>query len=235
MIHKLLGEAVSATEVTTLLRDRNDLERAPRGDGHAVFIAPGLLATDRSTWLLRRFLADKGYAVEGWGLGRNVGSIEQFDAVRDRLGALADRSGGPVSVIGWSLGGVAARYATAGIPDAVRQIITLGSPFQVDPRTKALFPAYARLGGVTRDDFTPERLAAVMETPVVPTTSIASRDDAVVPLEEARQPAGPRAETIEIGGSHVGLARNAAVWRIIADRLAQPADAWQPYAPGGSV
>ncbi|MEM8705639.1 MAG: alpha/beta hydrolase [Actinomycetota bacterium] len=230
MIRKLLGEAATATEYTGLLRNRADLDAAPQGDGHAVLVAPGLLATDRSTWLLRRFLTDKGYDARGWGLGRNLGSIEQFDALTDRIAALALASGAPVSVIGWSLGGVGARYATAQDPDVVRQVITLGSPFRVDPRDKPFFPAYARLSGVTRDDFTSERLEAVMATPRVPTTSIASRDDAVVSLAEARQPAGPRAETIEVGGSHVGLARNAEVLAIVADRLAQPADTWQPYA-----
>ncbi|MEM9519043.1 MAG: alpha/beta hydrolase [Actinomycetota bacterium] len=230
MVRKLLNEAVTAIEYADLLRQRADLLATPDGDGHTVLVAPGLLATDRSTWLLRRFLNDKGYDARGWGLGRNVGSIEQFDALTVRIGALADESGRRVTVIGWSLGGVGARYAAAQRPDNVRQIITLGSPFRVDPRDKAFFPAYSRLSGVTRADFTRERLAAVMETPVVPTTSIASRNDGIVSLDEARQPVGPLAETIEVGGSHIGLSRNADVLCIIAQRLAQPEGAWQPYA-----
>lgn len=231
MLRKLLAEATTGTEYLTLIRNRAALADVPDGDGHPVVIAPGLLATDRSTWLLRRFLADRGYRVTGWQLGRNLGSIEQFDSLGELIATRAATAGTPVSVIGWSLGGVAARYASTEHPGAVRQIITLGSPIRVDPRERAIFPAYACLSGVTRADFTPERLAAFMDTPPVPTTSIASRDDALVSLDDAWQPAGTQAETIVVGGSHVGLARNAEVLRIIADRLAHPLGTWCPYEP----
>lgn len=230
VLRKLINEATSVTEYLTLIRDRAALANADDGDGHPVLVAPGLFGTDRSTWLLRRFLSERGYQTMGWELGRNVGSIEQFDAFRALVAQTATESQTSVSVIGWSLGGIAARYATAGHPDAVRQVITLGSPFRVDPRDKAFFPAYARVSGVTAEDFTPDRLAAFMETPLVATSSIASRDDAVVSLADAWQPAGPRAETIEVGGSHVGLARNAEVLAVVADRLAQPLGTWRPYA-----
>src|SRR5579864_7047569 len=49
------------------------LASAPRGDGHGVLVVPGLLASDMSTALLRRFLRGRGYDVRGWDLGRNVG------------------------------------------------------------------------------------------------------------------------------------------------------------------
>ena len=230
MPRKLLGEITSATELIQLPRQRDALAAAPEGDGHPVVVAPGLLAADRSTWLLRRFLASKGYATTGWGLGRNLGTLDQFDGLRETIERVADEADRRVSVVGWSLGGVAARYAAAEASDSVRQIITLGSPFQVDPRDRAFFPVYSRLSGVVREDFTPERLAAFMTTPTVPTTSIASRDDAIVSLDDAAQPSGPTSETIEIRGSHVGLVRNAGVWRIVADRLAQPEGVWRPFA-----
>ncbi len=46
---------------------------APRGDGHGVLVLPGLLASDMSTTLLRRYVGWLGYDVHGWQLGRNVG------------------------------------------------------------------------------------------------------------------------------------------------------------------
>ena len=45
----------------------------PRGDGHAVIVLPGFGADDRATKPLRRALERLGYAVEGWGQGRNLG------------------------------------------------------------------------------------------------------------------------------------------------------------------
>jgi homoserine acetyltransferase len=37
-----------------------------------------------------------------------------------------------VSVIGWSLGGIYARQLARRSPDAVRQVITLGSPIRLE-------------------------------------------------------------------------------------------------------
>ncbi len=56
------------------------LAAAPRGDGRGVLVVPGLLASDMSTVLLRRFLRWLGHDVRGWDLGRNVGPT---DAVLD--------------------------------------------------------------------------------------------------------------------------------------------------------
>ena len=58
---------------------------APRGDGHGVLVLPGLLASDSSTAVLRRFLRRLGYEVRGWQLGRNLGPT---DEVLDGLPAM---------------------------------------------------------------------------------------------------------------------------------------------------
>src|SRR5206468_840722 len=44
---------------------------------------------------------------------------------------LADRYGRQVSLIGWSLGGIYARDIARRSPEAVRQVITLGTPFRL--------------------------------------------------------------------------------------------------------
>src|SRR5580693_5047981 len=83
---------------------------APRGDGHGVLVLPGLLASDMSTTPLRRFLGWLGYDVHGWDLGRNVGPTDTVIAgLPHALEALAERTGGPVSLVGCSLGGIYAR------------------------------------------------------------------------------------------------------------------------------
>ena len=112
------------------------LAAAPRGDGHGVLVLPGLLASDLSTALMRRFMRWLGYDVRGWDLGRNRGPSEAvLDGLPRALAALAGRTGGPVSVVGWSLGGIYARELARQHPGHVRQVITLGSPFALtDPR-----------------------------------------------------------------------------------------------------
>ena len=66
------------------------LAAAPRGDQHGVLVLPGLLASDASTAVLRRFLRRLGYQVQGWNLGRNLGPT---DEVLDRLPQRAVRPG----------------------------------------------------------------------------------------------------------------------------------------------
>src|SRR5260370_37136654 len=113
---------------------------APRGDGHPVLVLPGLVASDTSTRPLRSFLKSRGYAVSGWRQGRNLGPRDGVQrAMVDLVHELNDTHGRKVSLIGWSLGGVYARQLAKVMPDRVRSVITLGSPFGGHPRaTKSL-------------------------------------------------------------------------------------------------
>src|SRR3954449_8781023 len=77
------------------------LVTAPRGDGHAVLVIPGWLATDTSTVVLRRYLRLLGYEVEGWRRGVNGGATAgSVTALRAQVRRMAQNSGGPVSVVG---------------------------------------------------------------------------------------------------------------------------------------
>ena len=49
------------------------LATAPQGDGHPVLLLPGFMGSEVSLIGLEVFLRNRGYAVETWGLGRNVG------------------------------------------------------------------------------------------------------------------------------------------------------------------
>ncbi len=126
------------------------LSIAPRGDGHGVLVLPGLLASDASTTVLRRYLRLLGYQVRGWALGRNVGpTTAVLDGLPAALSALAAETGGPVSVIGWSLGGIYARELARQQAPQVRQVITLGSPFALtDSRQSHADRAYQRRANI---------------------------------------------------------------------------------------
>src|SRR5712672_259953 len=83
------------------------LSLTPMGDGHPVLVLPGLVASDTSTRPLRSFLKHRGYAVSGWGQGRNLGlrdGVQQ--AMVDLVRELSDNHGRKISLVGWSLGGV---------------------------------------------------------------------------------------------------------------------------------
>ena len=207
----------------------------PRGDGHAVLVLPPLGATDAATTPMRVVLRGLGYSVHGWGLGQNLGPTSAvLEGIPTRLEELADRSGGPVSVVGWSAGGIFGREAARRDPGAVRQVITLGSPFRllVDQRYRTHAALLYRLA--QRWHVRDESLHGPGHTdPLddVPATAIYSRTDGVASWQWCIEDDGPRAENIEVYGSHCGLGHNPAALVAIADRLAQPAGDWRPFTP----
>src|SRR5580765_5312938 len=108
------------------------LRAVGRGDRHPVLVLPGFSASDQSTAPLRSIIRSQGYWVHGWRLGRNIGPTPEIvTGMIERLQMLNDRHQAKVSVIGWSLGGIYARMMARLYPEAVRQVITLGSPYRV--------------------------------------------------------------------------------------------------------
>jgi pimeloyl-ACP methyl ester carboxylesterase len=195
-------------------------------------VLPGLIASDTSTKLLRAYLSDRGYAVHGWGLGRNLGLGPGLEAkMIARLRKLHEEHGRKVSVVGWSLGGVYAREIASALPAAVRSVITLGSPIRGTPKSTNAWWVYELASGQRVDDPSFRRPRDV--PPPVPTTSIYSRSDGIVAWQCSVEAGGPRSESVEVRGSHCGMGVNAAALYAIADRLAQPEGHWKPFDRSG--
>ena len=208
---------------------------AVKGDGHPVLIFPGLGADGKSVAPLRKVCESLGYSAFDWGRGYNTGPQGDVDAW---LAALANHStellrdyNQTATLIGWSLGGLYARELGKLMPGRVRQVITIGTPFNADADHTNVGWLYRLLSSNTPsfDDELSQRLRLA---PPVPTTSIYSRSDGVVAWQSCRH-AGRRAEVqdIEIQGSHIGMGWNPSVLRVVADRLAQRPGDWKPYTP----
>ena len=209
------------------------LRLAPRGDGHPVLVLPGLAASDESTRALRAFLRAQGYHAHGWKLGPNHGPVPGAEAkMQARLTELAERHGRKVSLVGQSLGGVFAREMAKRAPGHVRAVITLGSPFAGAPRASNAWELYERVSGGARADDA-QRREQRRTPPPLPSTAIYSRSDGIVAWQGCLEREGPRAENIEVEGSHSGMAHNPVVLYAIADRLAQPEGGWQPFDRSG--
>ncbi|HEV2685129.1 MAG TPA: alpha/beta hydrolase [Actinomycetota bacterium] len=207
--------------------------RAPRGDGHPVLILPGLLAGDVSTLVLRRYLRQLGYEAHGWGLGRNIGPTPQVvHGIEAKFKALVERHEQKVSVIGWSLGGIYARVLARLEPDDVRQVITLGSPYRLEePRRTRAYRAYMRYSRLHVEDVVVPTSAAAADPLPMPTTSVYSKLDGIVPWDACMEEPGETRESIEVLSSHFGFGHDPAVLWIVADRLAQPEGDWKPFEP----
>src|SRR4051812_36289158 len=206
------------------------LPRLPQGDGHPVLVIPGLLADDTSTRILRTTLRRLGYRVHGWRLGRNIGPTEAcVNGMRDRIEDLNNRYGEPVSLIGWSLGGIFARAIARRTPDSVRQVITLGSPFRLErydqTRASKVFDRFAHLHAERRE-LPLEPDGCVLP---VPATSIYSHLDGIVHWQTCLNVPGERCENIAVLASHLGRGHPPAAISAVADRLAQPQGTWRPF------
>ena len=138
-----------------------------------------------------------------------------------------------VSLVGWSLGGIFARELAKQAPEAVRMVITLGSPFGGHPKATNAWRVYEMASGEKIDDGNQAFVEALRETPPVPTTAIYSRTDGICAWQSCRERPGPQAENIEVPGSHCGLGHNPAVIYAVAERLAQPENDWRPFERSG--
>ena len=212
------------------------LLRAPRGDKHPVMVIPGFLASDVSTRPLRAYLKVKGYTPYGWGLGRNLGSHivggENLlsDELLDQVIRIHVKHDQKVSLVGWSLGGILAREIARKIPDCIRQVISLGSPFNGPKGTAPVAAKLFRLlnGDVGERD--PAAINAMLTPPPVPCSAIFSRTDGIAHWRACRDDSfHNKSENIEVAGSHLGLGHNPQVLWVIADRLAQAEHHWQPF------
>jgi pimeloyl-ACP methyl ester carboxylesterase len=205
------------------------LASAPRGDGHPVLVLPGWLATDASTRPLRWFLRDRGYRAHAWRLGRNLGPRpEVVSGLGARFLGLQEQSGEKLSVIGWSLGGIYARELARRFPERVRQVITLASPFRDPEASSVAWLARRRGAALQSREFEARRVQLAAPLPV-PSTALYSRTDGVVAWRSCLEDDGPTSQSIEVRSSHCGMGHHPSALAIIADRLAQPADAWQRY------
>ena len=175
------------------------------GDGRQVLLIPGLMASEQRMEWMRHILTAAGFAAHDWGMGRNFGprpdSLEKIDA---RVDAIRQESGAPVTLVGWSLGGLYAREYAKFSPEKVGGVVTMGTPFSGDPRANHAWRLYQLVSGfpVDRPPFPCTR----EEKPPVPTVALWSRRDGVILPECAKGRAGERDKAIEVDCTHMGFA-----------------------------
>lgn len=234
-VSSIWREARAAFEGIDLYRTSPELDPdVVPGDGRPVLLVPGYLAGDRSLGPLAGWLRQIGYAPEHAAISVNVDcATRTTDRLVQRLRTIASAHDDRVLIVGHSLGGVLARLLASREPDVVRSIVCLGSPLVNLDAVNPLVRANVRLMGALGDLGVPGVLSRgclngaccagsrrLLRGPFpskVGFVSVYSRSDGIV---DWRSCLDPDAETIEVQSTHIGMAMNAAVYRVLAERLA---------------
>ncbi|MBD0280889.1 MAG: alpha/beta fold hydrolase [Thermoleophilaceae bacterium] len=208
----------------------------PHGDGRPVVLLPGFLAGDYTLGTMALWLRRLGYRPSRCGFLFNVDCSERsLGRVEDTVDAMHRRYARRVAVIGHSRGGHFARALAVRRPDRVSHVVSLGAglnrPYDISApamaAVAAVRAAHRRMSDRARErGCLSERctcsFAQAYAAPfpsAVRLTSIYSRGDGVV---RWRSCVVPYAHTVEVTGSHVGLAFNRKAYRVMAHALAAP-------------
>lgn len=170
-----------------------------------VMLFPGLAAHSITMRRLRRALEQAGHRVEDWGEGLNLGPDEHnLPRLVTRVEALAAESGQPVTLAGWSLGGIFAREIARRAPGSVAGVITMGSPFSGNRRANNAWRTYQLITGHDVDE--PPIAGDFAAKPPVPTVALWSPRDGIVAPRAARGRPGERDRAIALRCTHFGFA-----------------------------
>lgn len=206
---------------------------AKPGDGHPVVIFPGLGAHGGSVGTLREHCRSLGYDAFDWGRGFNTGPKGDLDTWLHNLKSqVVDRLNGcsqPATLIGWSLGGLYAREIGKLMAPRIRQVITMGTPFNAKADHTNVGWLFRMLSGGS-SAVSPALSRRLRTPPPLRTTSIYSRSDGVVAWQTCRHDErSSLVHDIEVESSHVGMGWNRDVLAAVADRLGQQPGRWRRY------
>jgi len=204
----------------------------PRGDGSAVIAVPGFMASDFYLQEMNYWLRRIGYKSYMSRIGWNAECLDVLvRRLLDTVGRAYEETGKKVHLVGHSLGGILSRSAAVQRSEMIASVIVLGSPFR-GVRSHPLVMATANQVRVRiqsnnkeqPDCYTGfcscEAVTALQEhfPAEVTQTAIYTKSDGVV---DWRFCVSDHAElNFEVQGTHVGLAFNHDVYRVIANRLA---------------
>ena len=203
------------------------------GQGKTVMFIPGFMAGDITLAPLANFCRYLGHRSVMSGIWSNSRCPrEVLELVGTRLERVVERHGGPVVMIGHSLGGIYAREIGRRYPEFVERVITMGSPITrardaANTAVQVVANSVAMLRGRAEGCLSENCSCGVGLTmgfpPRVPTSVIYSRTDGIVHFESCIDRSGlATVENVEVHCSHVGMAVSAEVYKIIAARLLLP-------------
>ncbi|MFQ5474043.1 MAG: esterase/lipase family protein [Dehalococcoidia bacterium] len=210
----------------------------PKGDGAAVIVIPGFLGSDQYLGDMNSWLRRIGYSPYLSGIGRNAECPEVLSSrLHETIKRARKETGGKVHLIGHSLGGVLARGAAVRWKRQIASVTTMASPFRgVTVHPFVLQTAFVVRGRIRQRRNGPKVLpqcfsgdcrcdflsALRSKFPAsIPKQAIYTKTDGVV---DWRFCIDEEDTDVEVRGTHVGLAFNPHVYRVLAKFLAESHD-----------
>jgi pimeloyl-ACP methyl ester carboxylesterase len=208
----------------------------PRGNGAPVVVIPGFLVTDLYLTEFRAWLRRIGYEPYFSGIGVNADCPNLLirQKLKDTIEQAYKESRRKVHLIGHSLGGVLARAVASQMPDRIRSVTTMGSPFRgVSAHPSVLRAAEVVRGqilkrhgrGVLPDCYTGACSCSFLESLTenlpksVRQTAIYTKSDGIVDWRVCMT--GNPDLDFEVSATHIGMVFNPIVYDLVAKRLAK--------------
>ncbi len=187
-----------------------------RGNGQPVLLIPGFLIGDISMAVIKFWLKRMGYSAYPSNASvMGACPYKTAQCLEQKLDDIYHRTGQPVIVIGYSLGGAIARFLARKYPAKVGQVITIGTPplsdIKVDPFLYKLFQKF-NPECISRCDC--EMVRGLRNPNPVFETLVYSKDDETV--LSAVSEVVTNGSYHQVSGSHGGLVVNPEVYKIIA-------------------
>jgi alpha-beta hydrolase superfamily lysophospholipase len=184
-----------------------------------VMVIPGLGASDRSTRSLRKFLTKSGLNVYGWGQGFNNGRVGKLlSGIINNIITISRKHQQPVTLIGWSLGGLIAREVARQIPQHIKGVSCMGSPLTGGPKNTLYASLYKKLGHDLEK--TAEIIHKRESVPLdVPCHILYSKRDGIVHWEACLDHHNDHTTHQEIKTPHFSMGTSAEVFCALGDWL----------------
>jgi len=205
----------------------------PHGHGQPVLVIPGFLGSDLYLREMHNWLRRIGYRAYYSGIGVNAHCpLILMDRLYETLRKAFQETGQKVHLVGHSLGGMLARSEAVRHPELIASVTSLGSPFRgvrAHPNVILLNDIVKEMASrdsaynVPAECFTGYCQCAFVDglrgliPESIPQTAIYTKSDGMVSWEVCTT--GDPAIDVEVTGTHTGLAFNAAVYQILAQRL----------------
>ena len=176
-----------------------------------IMVIPGMWTSDVYTRPLRSALERTGADVHGWGLGKNHADIKKLvPQLMDQVIALSNQSE-PVTMIGWSLGGILSREVARTIPEHVKAVCCIGSPIVGGPKHTIYASYYSRLGFDM--DAVAQRAEQREMVPLsVPCHAIYSKNDGVVDWQASMDTYNSHTTHAEVQTPHFSMGYSVEVY-----------------------